>query len=104
MSTEKIKNLLGDRVEILEMTIKNVDNQLQLLLKTQHAEDVLLMSFYNVSRFKMGEISTPLEIQGFEIVDHSIDGWAKDSIYEIRDFEDDNIKFFCESFKVERTQ
>ncbi|MBE6796958.1 MAG: hypothetical protein E7531_01260 [Ruminococcaceae bacterium] len=36
MSTEKIKNLLGDRVEILEMTIKNVDNQLQLLLKTDN--------------------------------------------------------------------
>ena len=42
----------------------------------------------------------PLEIHGFEIINHSHKGWEKDSTYEIRDFENDRVKFLCECFKV----
>ena len=49
----------------------------------------------------MGEISIPLEIDGFEIVNCLEKGWERDSAYEIRDFEDDRIHFFCEFLKIE---
>lgn len=49
----------------------------------------------------MGEVSAPIEIEGFEIVDHSKDGWERDSTYEICDFEDDTIHFLCEYFSME---
>ncbi len=50
----------------------------------------------------MGAVSAPIEIEGFEIFDHSKDGWERDSTYEIRDFEDDTIHFLCEYFSMEK--
>lgn len=44
-------------------------------------------------------MSTPLKVHGFEIIDRSENGWEKDFQYEICDFEDDRISFFCEDFK-----
>ena len=41
-----------------------------------------------------------MEVQGFEIVDHSSSGWDKDSRFEIRDFEENKINFYCEEYKL----
>ena len=75
----------GNKIEILEMILKNVDNQLELSWK---------IYFEN-------EWSIPLEVHGFEIINHSQNGCEKDSTYEIRDFEDDRVNFFCECFKMD---
>ena len=83
------------------MCLKNIDNQLELSWKIYFNNAFFRMIFSNVSRFRIGEVSIPLEIHGFEIVDHSQNGWEKDSTYEIRDFEDDRVNFFCEYFKMD---
>ena len=83
------------------MLLKNVDNQLVLSWKIHFENTFFRMTFYNVSRFRVGELSIPLEVNGFEIIDYSQNGWEKDSKYEIRDFEDDRINFFCEYLKME---
>ncbi len=82
---EKAEIFQGNRIEVLEMVLKNA---------------VYQITFFNVSRFRIGEVSAPLEIHGFEMVDHSQNGWEKDSTYEIRDFEDDRVGFFGECFKM----
>jgi hypothetical protein len=91
----------GDKIEILEMILKNVDNQLELSWKIYFKNVIFKITFYNVSRLRVGEFSVPLEVHGFEIINHSQNCWEKDSTYEIRDFEDDRINFFCECFKMD---
>lgn len=91
----------GNKIEILEMILKNTDNQLELSWKIIFGNVVYRITFYNISRFSVGDLSAPLEVHGFEIINHSQNGWGKDSTYEIRDFEDDRVNFFCEYFKVQ---
>ena len=88
----------GNKIEILEMILKNVDNQLEVSWKIYFEHVVCRITFYNVSRFRMGDLSIPLDVLGFEIIHHSQNGWEKDSTYEIRDFEEDRVHFFCEYF------
>lgn len=90
---------MGNEFEISEMRLKTIDDRLELLLKISSRNTTSEVMFYNVSRFRSGELSTPLKVHGFEIIDHSQNGWEKDSQYEICDFEDDRISFFCEDFK-----
>ena len=91
----------GNRISILEIIVKNIDNQIELSWEIYFENVVYQITFFNVSRLRIGEVSTPLEIRGFEIINHSQNGWEQDSAYEIRDFEDDRINFFCEYFKVD---
>ena len=101
MSMGKAEVFQGSRIEILEMVLKSVDNQLELSWKTYFENTVRRMTFFNVSRFSIGEVSIPLEIRGFEMISHFQNGWEKDSTYEVRDFEDDRVNFFCECFKID---
>lgn len=101
MSMGKAEVFQGNKIEILEMVLKNVDNQLELSWKTYFENTVRWMTFFNVSRFRIGEVSIPLEIRGFEMISHSQNGWEKDSTFEVRDFEDDRVNFFCECFKID---
>ena len=100
MNIEQINILQGNKIEILEMILKNVDNQLELSWDVYLNNAIFKMTFKNVSRFNISDFSLPLEIYGFEIVNHSQNGWEKDSAYEINDFEDGYINFFCESFNI----
>ena len=101
INMERLGFFQGNKIEILEMILKNVDNELELLWKICFENALYWITFYNVSRFRIGDVSTPLEIQGFEIINHSQNGWEKDSTYEIHDFEDDRVNFFCECFKID---
>lgn len=101
MNMEKAEIFQGNKIEISEMLLKNVDNQLELSWQIHFENAVFRITFSNVSRLRISEVSAPLEIHGFEIVDRSQNGWEKDSAYEIRDFEDDRVNFFCEYFKVD---
>lgn len=83
------------------MILKNVDNQFELSWKLYFNNEIFIITFYNILRFRMENISAPLEVHGFEIINHSQNGWDMDSKYEIRDFEDDCVSFFCEFFKMD---
>lgn len=101
MNIGKAEIFQGNKIEILEMVLKHVDDQLDLSWKIHFENTIFQITFSNVSRFRIGEVSVPLEIHGFEIIDHSQNGWEKDSTYEIRDFEDNLVNFFCEYFKLD---
>ena len=102
MKIGQIEVFKGEKIEILEMRLKNVEDQLELAWKIYFENSIFRITFYNVSRFRVGELSVPLEVHGFEIINHSQNGWEKDSTYEIHDFEDDRIHFFCESFTMDK--
>ncbi len=91
----------GKMIEISEMLLSNTDNQLDMSWEISFENMTCKINFYNVSRLRMENLSAPLQIQGFEVVDCSENGWDADSKYEIRDFENDSINFFCERFKAE---
>lgn len=101
MNERQIEIFQGNKIEILEMVLQNVDNQLELSWKIYFENAVFQITFSNVSRLRIGELSMPLEIHGFEIINHSQNGWEKDYRYEIRDFEDDRVNFFYEDFKMD---
>lgn len=103
MNIGQVEIFQGNKIEILEMILKNVDNQLELSWKIYFGNVVYRITFYNVSRFRIGDLSIPLEVHGFEIINHPQNGWEKDSTYQIRDFEDDRVNFFCEHFEMHRT-
>ena len=100
MNTSQIEVFQGNKIEVVEMTLKNVDNHLELSWRIYFKDIFYRITFYNVSRFRVGEWSAPLEVHGFEIINHSQNSWEKDSIYEICDFEDNCVNFFCEYFKM----
>ena len=60
-----------------------------------------VFEFYNVQNLHLERIGGKYnQIYGFEIVDKSKDGWAKDQRYFVNDYEDNLISFSCESIKV----
>lgn len=67
----------GNKIEILEMLLESVDNKLELSFKIYFENAISRVTFYNVSRFRFGELSIPLEVYGFEIINHSQNGWEK---------------------------
>ena len=101
MNRRQIDIFQKNRIEIFEMILTNANNQLELLWKFRYETVVHKITFYNVSRFSIRDLSIPLEVHGIEIIDHSQNGWEKDSTYEICDFEDDRVHFFCEYFKMD---
>ena len=100
MNIEKIEVFKGNKIELIEMIITTEDNQLCLFWKTTFKDRIVQLKFFNVSRFRMGEISAPLEIHGFDIINHSQKGWENESKYEICDYEDNRVNFFCEKFEL----
>lgn len=102
MNMGKVEIFQGNKIEIIKMVLKSIDNQLELSWEIYFENEVYRITFSNVSRLRIGEVSTPLDIHGFEIINHSQNGWEKGSTYEIRDFEDNHVSFFCECFKLEK--
>ncbi len=100
MEIRQVEFFQGKSFEIVEMILKNIDNQLELIWKICFENEIFMITFYNVSSFRVSEVSNPIVIQGFEIINNSPNGWEKDFTYEIRDFEDDRVNFFCEHFKL----
>ncbi len=101
MHVGQIEMLQGNNIEILKMVVEEVDNQLELYWEICLKGTFSSVKFYNVSRLRIKELSSPLEVHGFEIINHTKDGWEKDSTYEIRDFEYGRISFFCESIEIQ---
>ena len=94
----------GKTIQILEMVLKNTNDQLELSWKISFENEIFRIIFHNVSKFNAENLSAPLEVHGFEILNHSQDGWEKDSRYEIHDFEDGCIHFFCECFEMNESE
>ena len=59
------------------------------------------LRFLSISDVTLRFPAIPLQICGFEIRDHRADGWDADQRYEISDFEDGALHFFCRKIETE---
>ena len=60
------------------------------------------LRFLSISDVTLRFPAIPMQICGFEIRDHRADGWDADQRYEISDFEDGALHFFCREIENER--
>ena len=99
MKEEILEAIRGKKILIFELSLFSINSQIELKLKFNSNNEIFIICFHNVSRISIQELSTPMTIYGFEIISNKEKGWEPDSNYEIRDFEDGRIRFFCESFE-----
>lgn len=85
---------------IHQMTLMHKNNQYTLEIIAQGDENNLRIVFDNVSSFFVKQIYTPLSIGGFQVIDRIDMGWSSDVRYQIRDYEDNALGFFCEDILV----
>ena len=102
MNIKPVEIFQGNKIEILEIFLKKVNYQLELSWKINFENVIYRLAFHNVSRFTLEKLSIPMEVQGLEVINHAQDGWEKDLTYEVRDFEDNRVSFFCEYFEVRK--
>lgn len=95
-----IERLNGQELYVEKMTLKCINNQMMLSLVVQSKGEILCAEFDRVSEFCVEKLSSPIIIQGLEIVDNTTRGWESVHQYTVRDFEDDTISFFCQKVKV----
>jgi len=70
------------------------------MLKNYLQEFKVCIKFYNVSKFKLDEVSKVICISGFDIESMKERGWDRSQKYHVFDYENDTIEFFCESIEV----
>ena len=100
MSIYQTEFLQGKRIEISEMILSSKENRLELTWKINVCDKRSTLLFHNVSCFSINSVSVPFEIEGFEVIDHLQEGWQKDSRYEVHDYEDGKVRFFCERVEL----
>ncbi len=92
--------LQGQQIAIVDLNL-NVDSyEATLIIKALINKSVISMVFYNVSNLTIDGLSMPFEICGLQIVDNKDRGWEKSKRFTVLDFEDQNIHFYCEYYKV----
>ncbi len=94
------EQLSGKEVLVNRLVLQTEDGSPALLLElTCEGADYKIL-FEEVTCFTVAFQGYPFLIQGFEILDHSTDGWQADARYEIRDYEDHSIAFYCQNITV----
>lgn len=53
-----------------------------------------------VSALQLADFSYPMQISGLRVTDRSAMGWQSDVRYEVRDYEEDSLRFFCGEITV----
>ena len=90
----------GKMLLIDNLHITTVNQRLMLTLDADIEGKIYHVICKNVSSFQINSFSYPMQISGFAVVDNSTKGWQSDVRYEIYDFEDGSIRFFCEEILV----
>lgn len=88
--------LNGKMLLIDNFHVTTVDQRLVLTMDAQIAKAKHRIIFQNISDLRIDHFSYPIQISGLEVTDHSPKGWSPDLRYEVYDFEDARLHFFCE--------
>lgn len=71
------------------------------IVETISRQELLINIIVNsVQDFSIASLSGAMCIDGFEIIDHSDDGWIKDASIEVTDFEDGRIHFIAKNIRI----
>ncbi len=86
--------------QVQEFSVALHGQTVAIYMRGDSAGKSLELRFHNVSSLCISELSYPLEIPSFHILDHRASGWERCHSYEVRDYEDGLIRFYCEEFQV----
>lgn len=89
--------LQGKDLQIDSLSLSGVNKQLDISVTGHLENDTFSILFENVSSLSVQELSYPMYLEGFEIIDNSYRGWSDDVRYYVHDLEDDHIRFHCQS-------
>ncbi len=90
----------GKMLLIDNLHITTVHQQLLLTLDAYIEGKIYHIVFHNVSSLRIENVSYPIQISGLAVADNSAKGWQANVRYEIYDFEDGIIRFFCEKITL----
>ena len=90
----------GKPIVIDNFHITTVDQRLIFSLDANIEGNLHHIVFHNISSLRIENFSYPMQISGFAVTDNSAKGWQSDVRYEIYDFEDGAIRFFCKDITV----
>ena len=94
-------NVLDGKLLLMDnLHITTVNQQLMLTLDADIEGKIYHIICRNVSSFQINSFSYPMLISGLAVVDNSTKGWQADVRYEVYDYEDGTIRFFCEEIRV----
>lgn len=100
MNIEKLNNILGKPIEMSSIILSYDNNKLVLSLNFDCDNGIYTIDFYNVSSLRINEISSPMQVQGLDIIDNKEKGWDSSVRYSVVDYEDDIMSFYCEDFNI----
>lgn len=100
MNMITFNNLNGQSVEILQLLLNREEVGVSLQLTLFLKGEAVSLRCKNVHGLKVDELSYPMQIAGFEIVDNSDKGWEANQRYTVRDYEDGKISFYCETIEI----
>ncbi len=95
-----IEELQGQSISVRNLSLTDDDGYRTLILKVNCNGKDGTICFENVCRFSCVFMDSETVVSGFEIIDHSIDGWQSDARYEVRDYEEDSLAFYCEKVTI----
>ena len=90
----------GKTLSIDGFYVTTVDQHLVLTMDAQIAKAKHRIIFQNISALQIDHFSYPVQIFGLAVTDHSPEGWSPDLRYEVYDFEDARLHFFCEDITL----
>lgn len=90
----------GSMLLIDSFAIETFNHQLILSLVARIGSITHHIVFHNVSALHIQDFSYPMQIPGIAVKDRLQEGWQKDVRYEVYDFEDGVLRFFCEKIDI----
>ena len=97
----QLENLNGQSITVHSFSVAQGDASLTITMSCTAQNGVACeILFDRVSCLKLGEVSYPFQICGFEILTNSARGYSRDCRYLIHDYEDGKLSFFCENIEI----
>lgn len=87
-----------NQVMVSHIHIFTREDRLDMSMTIRCSEGRRKFYFKNVSSLAISSITCPIQIAGFQVCDHKEDGWYASERYEVLDYEDGRIHFFCSEF------
>ena len=92
---------IGTLLHITEILISEDDKKVNMVITLCVNDKDRILRFENVSSIKMSSFSYPMVIGSMEIVDHKDDGWSIEKRFEVKDYEEGSLSFFCENYTID---
>lgn len=95
-----LENMQGKMLLIDNLYLETVHRQVNLSFDTNIEGTMQRIVCKNISSLQINSFSYPMQISGFAVADNSAKGWQADVRYEVYDYEDGAIRFFCEDITI----